>query len=165
MNQADCPSCAEKGRKLHAVTPRSLLSEGALSRLTGDPEVRFCRNAACAVVYYADGIEPFATGDVRVPVFQKLTEPTRLVCYCFEHTVAAVEDEVLRTGASAVPDEIADKCRQGLDRCEEMNPQGSCCLGNVRSVVKAAAVRGNAPTLGGGGEDHACCSSEGGSGA
>lgn len=43
-----------------------------------------------------------------------------------------------RTGASIVPGSITEKCRQGLDRCEEMNPQGACCLGNVRQVVKAA---------------------------
>jgi hypothetical protein len=32
-----------------------------------------------------------------------------------------------------------EKCRQGLDRCEAANPQGACCLGNVREVVSAAA--------------------------
>ena len=31
-----------------------------------------------------------------------------------------------------------EQLRQGLDRCEETNPQGSCCLGNVRQIANAA---------------------------
>ncbi|MCZ6807985.1 MAG: hypothetical protein O7F08_13590, partial [Deltaproteobacteria bacterium] len=62
------------------------------------------------------------------------------VCYCFEHNVNDIEDEVRRTGVSAVPDAIGQKCEAGLDHCEEMNPQGSCCLGNVRQVWSAAGA-------------------------
>lgn len=140
-----CPECGTKGRKVEAVTLRSLLSEEAASRLNGT-SYRFCKADGCDVVYYSEGNEErFVAADLRVPVFQKSAEPSRFVCYCFEHRVADIEDEVARTGSSVVPDRITEKCRQGLDRCEEMNPQGACCLGNVRQVVKAAVAKSASP--------------------
>jgi len=141
-----CPDCGTRGRKVEKRTLDSLLSEDARARLNGASDFRFCKAEECDVVYYRGGdSERFATADVRLPVFQKSADPSRLACYCFEHRVADIEDEVVRTGASVVPDRIAEKCRQGLDRCEEMNPQGACCLGNVRQVVKAAMARSVSP--------------------
>jgi len=116
-----------------------MITEDARERLTDSESYRFCKSQACEVVYFGER-EPttFHRPDVRVPVFQKLTDPLRLVCYCFEHQVRDIEDEVRRTGASSIPDAIGEQCKAGLDHCEDMNPQGSCCLGNVRQVMKQA---------------------------
>ncbi len=73
---------------------------------------------------------------MRVRIGQKATASPRVVCYCFDHTIEEIEAEVVATGTSTIADAIGEKCKQGLDRCEETNPQGSCCLGNVRAVVK-----------------------------
>ncbi len=136
---ATCPRCAAKGRAVQPVTLESLLVDTARARLSASSEFRFCKTPDCDVVYFsADGGTLFTTSDLAVTVFQKSEDPSRYVCYCFEHTVESIENEVHRTGTSRVPDQIADLCKQGLDRCEETNPQGSCCLGNVRRVVKEA---------------------------
>jgi len=134
-----CPECGATGRKVGLVTLQALLTEDARARLGDEESYRFCKTGSCDVAYFGER-EPttFHRADVRVPMFQKSTEPSRLVCYCFEHKVNDIQDEVRRTGVSAVPDAIGQKCKAGLDRCEEMNPQGSCCLGNVRQVVKQA---------------------------
>ena len=148
MSDELCPHCWHKGRNIGAVTPRALLTETARARLGDRGTVRFCRNGACPVVYYDALATPFLTEDVRVPVFQKSTDPGRLVCYCFDHAVNAIEAEVRQTGGSVVPDAITEKCKQGLDRCEKTNPQGSCCLGNVRQVVKQAIAAQGAKASG-----------------
>lgn len=134
-----CPECGVTGRKVGRVTLQALLTEDARERLSGSQSYRFCKSQGCRVVYFGER-EPrtFHRHDVRVPIFQKSTEPSRLVCYCFEHKVSDIEDEVRRTGASFIPDAIGEQCKAGLDHCEEMNPQGSCCLGNVRQVMKQA---------------------------
>ena len=31
---------------------------------------------------------------------------------------------------------ITERCRRGEDRCPETNPQGACCLGNVRAISR-----------------------------
>jgi hypothetical protein len=100
-----------------------------------------------------------ATGDlvgcaeVRVPIFQKRTEPERLVCYCYQYTVAAIQREVRETGTSRIAADIKAKCAQGLDDCEHTNPQGACCLGNVQRVIREAAGDNPPPPADGG----ACC--------
>ncbi len=137
-----CPECRATGRKVGLVALDALLTEEAHSRL-GDGECyRFCKTGSCDVAYFGEhSAAIFHLTDLRVPIFQKSSEPSRLVCYCFEYKVSDIEDEVRRTGGSTVPDVIGQKCKAGLDRCEEMNPQGSCCLGNVRQVVQQATPK------------------------
>jgi len=126
------------------VTIESLVSEAARTRARRTDGFRFCAEPACEVAYFQpDTGARFLRCEVRVRIGQKETASPRPVCYCFGHTIEEIEGEVERTGTSRVPDEIAEKCRQGLDRCEETNPQGACCLGNVRQAMKyAQAGRG-----------------------
>ncbi len=134
-----CPRCGAEGRKVAPLTMRSLLSAGAQSRFDETREFLFCKTEACGVVYFgARRSEQYLQADLTVPVLQKSNDPSRLVCYCFGHTVEAIREDAVRTGASTIVDDITEKCREGLDSCEETNPQGSCCLGNVRQVAKAA---------------------------
>jgi hypothetical protein len=134
-----CAECGAAGRKVGLVTLEALLTEEARTRLSDTQRYRFCKTRTCDVAYFGERERTtFRLVDMRVPIFQKSTARSRLVCYCFEYKVQDIEDEVRRTGASSVPDVIGQKCKAGLDRCEEMNPQGSCCLGNVRQVVKQA---------------------------
>ncbi len=134
-----CPSCAQSTRAVKAVTLRTLLSSAAMPSAGNFEGFRFCPTASCEIVYFRpeDG-QRFASDSVTVPVFQKSDRAKRLVCYCFDHSVDEINKEVEREGTSSVIESITQKCRNGEDRCEETNPQGSCCLGNVRAVVKAA---------------------------
>ena len=150
-----CSSCGTKGRKVGAVTVRSLLTDDAGARAGSGEGFRFCANPDCPVAYFhPNGSHRFERSDVRVPIFQKDAAPTRPVCYCFDHSVQEIEDEVATTGSSVVPGEIVAGCKQGLDRCEELNPQGSCCLGNVRAVVKQAQA---STTIAENSEMQGCC--------
>jgi len=122
-----------------SITLRSLLCRRAVEDARSLDDFLFCRTASCELVYFKN--EPaarFLKDDLTLTVFQKSTEPQRLVCYCFGHSAKEVGDNAVAGRTARIADEIAEKCRSGLDRCEEMNPQGSCCLGNVRAVAKAA---------------------------
>lgn len=153
-----CPRCEEKGRKVDHSTPGALLRSEAKERLAAG-EYRFCRNGSCDVVYFDETNDvTFLTGDLKVPVFQKSADPNRPVCYCFDHTVRSIQAEVAERGTSDVPDIIGKKCKAGLDDCEHNNPQGSCCLGNVRRVVKDA-VDSSGGVMGSREVPHDCCSS------
>lgn len=101
-------------------------------------EAWFCAARDCAVVYFGDGDEPIHNTALRTEVFQKGSESSRLVCYCFGHSVEQVVAAGLDADANQVVGEITQACRSGLDRCEEANPQGRCCLGNVRGLLRAS---------------------------
>ncbi|QOJ02244.1 MAG: cation transporter [Planctomycetia bacterium] len=129
------------------VTIESLVSEAARTRARRTDGFRFCSTPSCDVAYFQpDTGERFLRSDVRVRIGQKETGSPRPVCYCFGHTIEEVESEVAHTGTSRIPDEITEKCRQGLDRCEETNPQGACCLSNVRQALKNAQAKYGATT-------------------
>ena len=134
-----CPSCSNKGRSVKPITIESLVTEAARARVGLTDGFRFCAEPSCNVAYFhLESGDRFMRSDVNVRIGQKETSAPRPVCYCFNHTVEDIADEVAKTGTSKIPDEITQKCRQGLDRCEETNPQGACCLGNVRQALKAA---------------------------
>jgi hypothetical protein len=109
-------------------------------RRLGSRRYRFCPTAACPVVYFAeDTDEVYGVGEVRERVFQK--EPGAdnvFVCYCFRFTRGALRQAAERGTANLV-DEIEAGIRAGQCACELRNPQGSCCLGNVRALMAGIA--------------------------
>ncbi len=134
-----CPRNGQVGRKVSSLTVRSQVRDDTLANVRRHDGFRCCAAGDCPVVYYhgGDGI-CITVEQLRYPVFQKSKEAARPVCYCFSHSVAEIADQVRATGTSTVPAEIKAQCAKGLDACERNNPQGSCCLGNVQKVVKAA---------------------------
>ena len=130
-----CPTCATPGRPVSMRTVRHLSThEPAWDRAW------LCDEQTCAVVYFDGAGARINKSEVRVVVFQKEADPARPVCYCFEHSVADVLGANGTDGSNRVVDEIMAACRRGLDRCEETNPQGRCCLGNVRGLLRAEAA-------------------------
>ena len=128
-----CPQCGQKGKPVQGQTVKALLSVSL--RSVQNAQYCFCRTASCPVVYYsADGTAAFTTGELRERVYQK--EPDAgdvLVCYCFKHTLAEIRDASPEARAVILADIEAgiqaDQCA-----CDLRNPQGSCCLGNVRKL-------------------------------
>jgi copper chaperone CopZ len=158
-----CPSCGGKGKPVKPITIGSLVTNEARARAGRTDGFRFCSERSCAVAYFRpeDGVG-IARSEVRVRIGQKETEAPRPVCYCFGHTIEEIEAEVATTGTSRIADDITEKCRRGLDRCEETNPQGSCCLGNVRRAIKEVqapreGALAAANVSGGEAEGASCC--------
>ncbi len=131
-----CPFCGHKGKPVGGQTVKAMLAI-SLVHVTHEPYL-FCRTRDCPVVYFsADGQQVFTTADVRERVYQK--EPDTddvLVCYCFRHTLHSIRAEIAETGHSTVVESINAGIRAGQCACDIRNPQGSCCLGNVRAAVE-----------------------------
>lgn len=142
---SQCPTCGDNGRSVTALTVSSHLGDKAKAGLNPSEGYKFCPNGNCEVSYF--GVHTFWVSDILQPIFQKSTDPQRLVCYCFNHSVAEIEAEILATGKTDVLASIRDNCKKGLDECEKNNPQGSCCLGNVTRVIKGAPAHENGQKL------------------
>ena len=130
-----CPECGESGKSVQGQTLKSLLSISL--RHLGDTQYLFCRTQTCPVVYFSDdGEQAFTMEQVGERVYQKEPEAEDVfVCYCFSHTVSQ-----LRTASSkariAIVHDINTGINAGQCACDLRNPQGSCCLGNVRNLIK-----------------------------
>ncbi len=130
-----CPSCKQKGRPVEGQTVKSMLAVSL--RAARVANYLFCRTRDCPVVYFtADGTQTFLTGDVRERVYQK--EPDSddvLVCYCFRHTLGEIRSASSELARAFVED-INAGIQAGQCACDLRNPQGSCCLGNVRALLR-----------------------------
>ncbi len=141
-----CPECGRPGRKVGRKTLESLLLPEARARLAADAHYRFCATHGCTTVHYPEGGgEAFHLPDVRVRVGQKRPGPPTPVCYCFHHTEEEIAEEIRRTGSSTIPAAITAQVQAGACACETENPEGVCCLGNVRAAVKRATEALEAP--------------------
>lgn len=137
-----CPGCSTKARKVAPLTVRALVKPELTDRVRKEA-YRFCESPACDVVYFSEA-QPdhrFLRSDLRVRVGQKETDPSIQVCYCFDWTTDDIEREFHLTGTTTIPDRIKEKIQQGFCHCETMNPQGTCCLGNVNKAVKEIRTR------------------------
>lgn len=141
-SEGACPGCGRRGRPVGLATVQAFVAI-SLRELVQTP-YQFCATPHCAVVYYAAAVASSAltpgrgaiTHDqLRERVFQKELVPDMLVCYCFGHTLGAIQqgDEAER---AAILADIVAGTRQGQCACTLRNPQGSCCLGNVRRLMR-----------------------------
>jgi hypothetical protein len=138
MGAADdrCPECGERGRRVPRETMESLLTPEARERMADEP-YRFDRTPGCEVVYYSNTSRSYYhKSDLRVRVGLKETEAPIPLCYCFDHTVASVREELERTGRSTVSGRIAAEVQAGNCACEVKNPSGRCCLGDVGRALR-----------------------------
>ncbi len=131
----DCPICGMKGKPVQSQTVKALLSVSL--REVQDGEYLFCKTRTCPVVYFsANGEQTFTVEQVRERIYQKEPDNNNVfVCYCFRHTVGK-----LRTASPESRVAIIEDINQGINAgqcaCDLRNPQGSCCLGNVRGLNK-----------------------------
>lgn len=130
-----CPVCGEKGKPVQGQTVKALLSVSL--REVQDVDHLFCKTQTCPVVYFSpDGEQTFTVEQVRERVYQK--EPASddvFVCYCFRHTVGELRASSPES-RMAIVDDINTGINAGQCACDLRNPQGSCCLGNVRGLIK-----------------------------
>lgn len=131
-----CPECRLAGRIVARITIEAMLQPEALMRLSAS-EHRFCPTPTCPVVYFG-AQEVFHREEVVVPVFQKEPEGRRTVCYCLAIGEGDIRRELAATGHSTVVDRVASLVKADRCACEVKNPQGTCCLGNVATALKAA---------------------------
>lgn len=137
-----CSVCGDAGKRVDVITLKALLAVSLLE--IGSAEYRFCRTPSCDVVYYSvDGAQRFAEAQLRERVYQKHPNDDGVfVCYCFRHTVQGITEDA----SEHVIAEITSGIQNGQCACDIRNPQGSCCLGNVRTVAKRkAAIADDSP--------------------
>ncbi len=131
-----CPVSGTKGKRVDTATVKCLLSVSL--RAVHDTQYYFCREADCPVVYFASaGTQVFRLPEVRERVYQK--EPNSdsvLVCYCFRHTLGDIREEAEKTDGSPIVEAIQAGIHAGQCACDWRNPQGDCCLGNVKALLR-----------------------------
>ncbi len=148
-----CPSCGAPGRRVSEITVKAQATVEGRWRFTPGAEWRFCATVGCPVVWYptADPAAPPLTREyARGPLGQKEPGPDALVCHCFEVTERDLAAALAEGRETAVTDSIREGTRSGRCACEVLNPQGSCCLGNVSQALQrlrdATAVRSSNPS-------------------
>jgi len=155
-----CPECGNKGSRVGRITLESLLTPTALSRIT-DEQQRFCDSLDCDTVYFGEEGTVFVKSDLKVRVGVKERSAPRQVCYCFDHTIEEINDEVKQTGQSTVLDDIKKRMKVACF-CDTKSPKGNCCLGTVGKYVKVAIAENGDIQADAGLDDPVedCCSGE-----
>lgn len=133
----ECPECGCRAKAVPGQTVKAMLAVSL--RQVRDVEYFFCGTPDCPVVYFsADGLQTFTTYDLRERVYQKEPDADEVfVCYCFRHTVGDAR-AAMPAMQHAILDDINAGIKTGQCACDLRNPQGTCCLGNVRQVIQTS---------------------------
>lgn len=132
-----CPTNGQIGRPIDSLTLKALLAV-PLTRVQTGP-YRFCSTPDCPTVYYhTDGSQCFGETDLRERVFQKRpTDADVFICYCFRYTAGDVRQAAENGRGPEILSIITGGIQGGQCACDLRNPQGTCCLGNVRAALTA----------------------------
>jgi len=130
-----CPKCGDNGKPMKIITLKSLLVPEALAKLEPKTNYKICTNHDCSTVYFNELGNAFLTTDLKAPVFVKSKDEDNPVCYCFGWTKSKLKSEIEQTGTSTAISSISEHIKAGRCGCEVNNPEGSCCLGNVKNVL------------------------------
>jgi hypothetical protein len=131
---SNCPRNGKQGKTVRITTLKSLLIPDALAQLNADNHYRFCESEDCQVVYFAEDGQIFTTDQLKVPVFQKEPSDQVPICYCFDWTRERIKQQKTQEGQDVIAI-ISEHIQAKRCGCEFNNPQGRCCLVNVRSVI------------------------------
>jgi hypothetical protein len=137
QSAAPRPTCASCQGPSHSVTLRTILLmlKPELFNQVGDGQYRFCTSRECPVVYFSrDGY--FTTQDLRIRIGLKETEDPIPLCYCFGFDEQDLRAEIRAVGQTTIPQRVTALIKERMCACEERNPSGSCCLGEVIQAVK-----------------------------
>lgn len=131
-----CPGCGQQGRPVGLATVQAQVAISLRTLVA--TMYQFCATPSCAVVYFTAGAPPITHNELREQVFQKEPAGDVFVCYCFRYSVDAIQRSDATRQAAILADIVAGT-RQGQCACEVRNPQGRCCLANVRRLLRASA--------------------------
>ncbi len=137
----DTPTCPMNGRVLQSVGRKTVES---LIKPEGKADVRpqpyyFCNAPDCDTVYVSALGDHLITKDMlTVRVGIKETEDPIPLCYCFDYERADVRNDIRRNNDTDIQKIITKRVKAGECRCEEANPSGGCCLGEVAKAIKLA---------------------------
>jgi hypothetical protein len=133
-----CPISASKTYPVGRKTLEALLKPEAKVQLTNQPYY-FCDAPDCDVVYVSALCDHLITKDMlKVRVGIKEKEDPIPLCYCFGYERKDIFEDIKNHGKTDIPKIIATRVRRGECHCEETNPSGGCCLGDIYRAVKKA---------------------------
>lgn len=128
-----CPGCGGRGRPVELTTIQAQVAI-SLRELARDG-YHFCAAPGCAVVYFTAAAPPITHEQLRERVFQKEPGGDVFICYCFRYSVEMIQRSSSAQRA-AILNDVVEGTRHGQCACEIRNPQGACCLANLRRLLR-----------------------------
>lgn len=132
--QRGCMSCDGTSRPVTLRTMHLMLKPEHFAQV-GEGQYRFCASPDCPVAYFSRE-RSFTTGDLRVRVGLKEKDGPIPLCYCFGFYEQDLRREIEAAGNSTIPQRISALIKKRICACEERNPSGACCLGDVTQAIK-----------------------------
>ncbi len=121
-----CPICGSNGNKIKNDTMIHHVKD--ISKM-GDRGYSFCPNSECDVVYFHNK-ETFTTNMINKEIgLKKNSSPKGIICYCYNYPLSELYDE-------AIIAKIKIRIENYGSRCDIRNPNGRCCLKEIRCMQK-----------------------------
>ncbi|HEX9004002.1 MAG TPA: hypothetical protein VGB07_29090 [Blastocatellia bacterium] len=132
--QPVCLSCEGASQPVTLRTMLLMLKSEFFDQV-GESQYRFCASPDCPVVYFSRE-RRFTSDNLRIRVGLKEKDGLIPLCYCFGFNEQDLQAEIKAEGHTTIPQRISALTKERMCACEERNPSGACCLGEVTKAVK-----------------------------
>jgi hypothetical protein len=132
--QRGCLSCQGQSQPVTLRTILLMLKPEFFDQV-GESQYRFCTSPDCPVVYFSRE-RHFTIEALRIRVGLKEKNGLISLCYCFGFNEQDLRNEIKAEGHTTIPQRISSLTKERMCACEERNPSGACCLGEVTKAAK-----------------------------
>ncbi len=133
-----CPMNGKPTKPVGRITVEALVKPEIKAHLLPQPYY-FCHDPDCDTIYVSEGGDHLITKDMlTVRVGIKETEDPIPLCYCFGYERADIREDIRLKNDTDIETIIRQRVKAKECWCEEANPSGTCCLGEVAKAIKLA---------------------------
>lgn len=118
-------TCPANGKSYKEVARTTVLHHicKPWSKPLNDQRYFFCTDTKCDVVYFGEDNSQIVRDQLREPVGQKSTQAQRIICYCFDISLADIQQSPKKC-----KNFVVEQTRNSQCDCAVRNPSGKCCL-------------------------------------
>ncbi len=122
-----CPKCAKRGKKISLKKMKSHVDD--ISYIKEHFNYYVCKNSHCEVVYF-NIMNEFLTHQLNKEVgYKKSSSSDATICYCYNIKKSQLNSNTIGY--------IKTKMEEYPCDCEKRNPYNSCCLNEIKKLLKA----------------------------
>lgn len=131
-----CPVCGRKGKPVPALTIKANVDRDHPRYWDLDDGVMCLNPDDDTVYFFLDKDVIIKHEDIITGLGFKSDSSSDRICYCYQYGRKEILDEVRGKGKSEIEAKIRARVKAGQCTCEVSNPKGSCCLGDIRSLIR-----------------------------
>jgi copper chaperone CopZ/bacterioferritin-associated ferredoxin len=132
-----CPVCNTSGQLVPNSVFKSNLKKDSIGKIDLKAKNYICLNPSCSVAYYNENNRnTIDKSEMQRELWFKNGIERKIICYCNNIDTNQIENAVKEYGLTTWEQIVSKYRSKPIEKCEILNPTGSCCREIFDNLVK-----------------------------